>query len=299
VLPAPTEEGEYGSVFIKFVGSGQVVEPSVIEQLYDNNGTYNSGQLLVLKDGQAHNLMLSGRTLYTDGYWNTLCLPFGIDNFSGTPLDGFTVKELDTETAYGGHVTGIEGTTLYLNFKDATSIEAGKPYIVKKSGSAYIVNPVFYGVTVTTATKEIANPFRMSYEDPEFITIAVPTDVGFTGGKFCGSYDPVDFTANDKSILFLGAANTLYWPNAAMTLGAFRAYFQLADGVSASKLNLNFDSGEETGISEMRNEEGEMRNGNDEMSNGSAWFTLSGTRLSAQPTKPGLYIHGGRKVVIK
>ena len=37
----------------------------------------------------------------------------------------------------------------------------------------------------------------------------------------------------------------------------------------------------------------------DEMSNGSAWFTLSGTRLSAQPTKPGLYIHGGRKVVIK
>ena len=437
LLPAPSEEGEYGSVLIKFVSGNSAVEPATIELLFDDNGTYNSGQLLVLKDGQPHNLMLSGRTIYTDGKWNTLCLPFDIDNFSGTPLEGFTVKELDTETAYSGHVTGVEGTTLYLNFKDATRIEAGKPYIVKSnelavhrytatagtagiqevisydklidgntstvwnvafSGSAYcefhsyvpmlatsytettgsrtstatawtlqaklneedewttidtrgadgdalpskiyvtkeftiqnpgtykyfrfevtrisedsgfaladltlrghatVVNPVFYGVTVTTATKEIANPFRMSYEDPEFITIAVPTDVVFTDGKFCGTYDPVDFTANDKSILFLGAANTLYWPNAAMTLGACRAYFQLADGVSASKLNLNFDSGEETGISEMRNEEGEMRNGNDEMSNGSAWFTLSGTRLSAQPTKPGLYIHGGRKVVIK
>ena len=29
------------------------------------------------------------------------------------------------------------------------------------------------------------------------------------------------------------------------------------------------------------------------------WYTLSGTRLSAQPTQPGLYINNGRKVVIK
>jgi hypothetical protein len=29
------------------------------------------------------------------------------------------------------------------------------------------------------------------------------------------------------------------------------------------------------------------------------WYTLSGTRLNAQPTKPGLYINNGRKVVVK
>ena len=29
------------------------------------------------------------------------------------------------------------------------------------------------------------------------------------------------------------------------------------------------------------------------------WYTLSGTRLSAKPTNPGLYIHGNKKVVIK
>ncbi len=28
------------------------------------------------------------------------------------------------------------------------------------------------------------------------------------------------------------------------------------------------------------------------------WYTLSGTRLNAQPTQPGLYIHNGRKVVM-
>ena len=83
--------------------------------------------------------MLKGRTLYIDNKWNTLCLPFDLDDFNGTPLEGFTVKELDTENENGGHKTGCEYGTLYLNFKDATSIKAGKPYIVKKSVEADFV----------------------------------------------------------------------------------------------------------------------------------------------------------------
>ena len=243
VLPAPTEEGEYGSVLIKFVSSDSAVEPGAIELLYDDNGTYNSGQLLVLKDGHPHNLMLSGRTIHTDGKWNTLCLPFNIDDFSGTPLEGFTVKELDTETAYSGHVTGIDGETLYLNFKDASSIEAGKPYIVKKSGSADIVNPVFYNVTVTTATGEVTNPFRESYEDPEFITVAVPTDVVFTDGKFCGNYDPVRISGEDRSVLFLGAANNLHFANGE-TLGALRAFIKIDEAAQPTAYVIDFGNGE-------------------------------------------------------
>ena len=301
VLSVPTEEGEYGSVLIKFVSGNSAVEPGIIEQLFDNNGTYNSGQLLVLKDGQPHNLMLSGRTIYTDGDWNTLCLPFDIDNFNGTPLEGFTVKELDTETAYSGHVTGIEGSTLYLNFKDATRIEAGKPYIVKQSGLANLVNPVFTGVTVTTATAEAPNPFRVSYEDPEFITVAVPTDVAFTGGKFCGSYDPVSFTANDESILFLGAANKLHWPNADMTLNAFRAYFQLADGQSAREFVLDFGDHEiATGISTTDLTFATPHSDKSEnFTNSDTWFTIDGRKLQGKPTTKGLYIHNGHKVVMK
>ena len=30
-----------------------------------------------------------------------------------------------------------------------------------------------------------------------------------------------------------------------------------------------------------------------------AWYTLDGRKLDKQPTKPGLYIHVGRKVVVK
>ena len=243
LLPAPTEEGEYGSVLIQFASDGKTVEPPVIEQLFDDNGTYNSSQLLVLKDGQTHNLMLSGRTINTDGDWNTLCLPFDIDDFSGTPLEGFTVKELDTETASDGHVTDIDGTTLYLNFKDATRIEAGKPYIVKKTMAANIVNPVFYDVTVTTATGQVANPYRDSYEDPEFITVAVPTDVAFTSGKFCGNYDPVSISGENKSILFLGAEKNLHFANDE-TLGALRAFVEIDEAAQPTAYVIDFGNGE-------------------------------------------------------
>jgi hypothetical protein len=36
------------------------------------------------------------------------------------------------------------------------------------------------------------------------------------------------------------------------------------------------------------------------MVNGSdAWYTLDGRRLDGQPTAKGLYIHGGKKVIVK
>ena len=76
---------------------------------------------------------LAERTFMADGRWTTLCLPFSLPSLVGTPLEDFTVKELDTSTAVDGHTTGLKDGTLYLNFKDATGIEAGKPYIVKKA----------------------------------------------------------------------------------------------------------------------------------------------------------------------
>ena len=83
--------------------------------------------------GKTCDVTLKGRTFHTDGYWNTLCLPFDVKDLTGTPLEGFTVKRLDTESEHG-----FNNGKLYLNFKDASGeesspvIEAGQPYIVKK-----------------------------------------------------------------------------------------------------------------------------------------------------------------------
>ena len=80
--------------------------------------------------GEPCNIRLGGRTLYRDGDWNTLTVPFNMSNFDGTPLEGATVKTLSS--------TAFSNGTLTLNFEDVTSIEAGKPYIVKWDDGANV-----------------------------------------------------------------------------------------------------------------------------------------------------------------
>ena len=70
------------------------------------------------------NIKLNARSLYLDGYYNTLCLSFSLYILMGTPSKGFTMKVLDTESSKDGHKTSFDSGTLYLNFKDATSIMA-------------------------------------------------------------------------------------------------------------------------------------------------------------------------------
>lgn len=110
---------------------------------------------------------------------------------------------------------------------------------------------------------------------------------------FIGTFNPVSIgKEGDNTMLYLGAANKLYWPNAEMTIGCQRAYFQL-NGLTAgdpalSRIVLNFgDSDETTGIMTT----------NDTTSDG-AWYDLQGRRLNGQPTQGGIYIHHGRKTVI-
>ena len=219
---------------------------------------------------------LKGRTLYKDGDWNTLCLPFSIDNFSGTPLEGATVKTLT-----GASFNSSDGT-LTLNFTENTETEivAGTPYIVKWGSGDDIENPMFSGVTI-------------SDNAPTPIT---PTGSDGDGSvTFKGVFNPVTIggEGGDDTKLYLGAGNKLYWPSGAMSINAFRAYFQLNNiqPNEARAFVLNFDGGEQTGIT--TTDYTNFTNSND------AWYDLSGRKLSGKPTKKGLYINNGRKVVIK
>ena len=75
-------------------------------------------------NGYFADVALQDRKLYRDESWNTLCLPFNLDNLAGTPLQGAIVKTLES--------TDFTDGTLTMNFtEDVTAIEAGKPYIVK------------------------------------------------------------------------------------------------------------------------------------------------------------------------
>ena len=281
---------------------GELVQDYGMLQVYDNgilyDGTYyvapanvsladnaDNSTTISENNGNFANVTLSGRTLYKDGAWNTLCLPFSVDNFTGTPLEDATVKTLAS--------TGFSGGTLTMNFTDdVTSIEAGKPYIVKWANGTDIVNPVFNGVTISDAP---ANA-ETDYVD------------------FVGTYSPVSISSEgDNKKLFLSSNNALYYPNAAMTIGSQRAYFQLKQGLTAGEPSdsnqgsvrafvLNFFD-EQSGEAERGDGDNATEilttNFTNSTNSDNAWYSLDGRKLSGKPTQRGIYINNDKRVVIK
>ena len=252
-------------------------------------------------NGSKFDVTLKNRKLIMDGKWNTLCLPFSLTSLTGTPLDGATIMELDKDGNYkkvndvwakaddGTKKTGFDANsgTLYLFFETATSIVAGKPYIIKwDNASGTINNPTFSNVTISDTTIDVPS-------QDEYVT-------------FQGGYNVKPITGVDQSILFLGSGNNVYYPNAAMNINAFRAYFQLNKGLTAGE-PYSPESGTGNGgvrsfaLSFGDNETSSIENVQCSMFNvqSEVWYTLDGRRLDGKPTARGIYVNSGRKVVVK
>ena len=243
----------------------------------------DNAMVIAGSDGRLADVTLQGRTLYKDGSWNTLCLPFALNATQ-------TAEMLDNpEALMTLKSTSFEGGTLTLTFEAATAIEAGKPYIVKWSrandytdvNAHNLYAPTFPCVPISQATASI----KTQYVD------------------FVGSYSPVSLAAGDGTVLYLGADNKLYYPSSAVTIGSCRAYFELkgdltagepvsTEGQNIKSFVLNFGE-ESTGIEEV-NGYGLWVNGY-----GAGWCTLDGRRLGSKPSSSGIYIFEGRKVLIK
>ena len=240
-------------------------------------------------NGGVAEVTLSGRTLYKDGAWNTLCLPFSLSAeqiAANTDFAGATLMTMDVTKKNG---FDVEDGTLYLWFKTATTIEAGVPYLVKWEKAADyegneanydISNPVFEGVTISNSTAQAVESSTEGLETVQMV----------------GTYSPVSVTANDKSILFLGDANTLYYSTVDRQIRSCRAYFTVPyiNGHAEAKARafaLSFDGEETTGILEVS---ANYNGVTDE-----AWYSLDGVRLSGKPTQRGMYINKGKKILVK
>ena len=229
----------------------------------------NVSDILSANAGRTLDVTLKGRTLYRDGSCNTLCLPFSLTTIGKTPLVGSTVKTLSQTSFSEGTLSLDFGTRSY-------EVEAGKPYVVKwDDEDTDIVEPVFANVTISGDA---------------------PGNVSSNAVTFQSIYDPVTFEGEDRSVLYMGADNTLYYPSASMTIKGFRAYFVLdglvcGDPASTGNINnfvLNFDD-ETTGIS-LTSHPSSLT---------SDYFTIDGQKLNGNPVKKGVYIHNGKKIVVK
>ena len=202
------------------------------------------------------------RTL-ASGSYNTLALPFNITvaDFKTKIGDAEAeVKELNSSS--------VDGSTLTMKFTDATTIEAGKPYLVKLSGGESITLGAFDGVTM-----------------PE--TVEGQT-VSKEGVDFIGTVKKTTLPDDKEKILFLATGNTLKNPSAnGQNLKGFRAYFQLTDANPARSIRLFFDD-KPTGIKTVSDVKGKISYG---------WYDLEGRRINGEPTQKGVYIVNGKKII--
>ena len=304
VISGTVSESDWGKLdgktLIPYIESTFAADGTAI--LYDNDAGLpddhrNANRIATLADSNTHDIMLLGRTLYKDGKWNTLCLPFDV-TIANSPLagDGVDVRTLDNTDFTGGKLT--------LNFTQAgavTTLEAGKPYIIKWNkpdgyddapGDFDITVPVFEGVTVQDGTTDVTTDYV------DFIGILSPTVLYEDG--------------TEKTNLYMGAANKLYYPTVeGFKLNACRGYFKLKGVVVNGNGN---DNGNENAIRSFDINFGEETTGVALMDNGKliidneagAWYSVDGRKLSVSSDSSapsvlpkGVYIHNGRKVVIK
>ena len=263
-------EGEQTIATTENIGGKKIVPAMVL----DDQGGTNTTELETY-DGKQTAVALNGRTIYLDGKWNTLCLPFDYD-----------ISELRNVEARTLTAASIEGTTLKLNFGDAVDeVKAGVPYIIKcakeenyvNNATWNLVNPIFEDVTVKNELNNCV------------------FGTGNNQVSFIGSYSSHTFADTDNNILLMGGENKLYYAAADTSIGACRAYFKIGDGTQAPRIdgfNISFDGdnstlGVTTPLSDRRGAGGE------------AWYSLDGRKLSGKPAQKGVYINNGKKIVIK
>ena len=245
-----------------------------IVRLSDNN---DNSAILTSYNGQERTVELSGRTLYKDGAWNTLCLPFDL-TLSGSVLegDGVVAKVLN------GTSTSLDDTGLLsLVFNPApATILAGTPFIIKWDNTGgHLTNVRFCDVTLNNAAPT-----------------AVTFDNAFgASGQFVGTYSPFSIDAgNIDKIVLLSGDNTLGYSKSNRTLRSCRAHFMIPTSSSIRAMmdfDIDFDGGESTRITNM--------DSTDETDGNDGWWTLTGVKLDGKPTRRGIYLHNGRKEAVQ
>lgn len=199
------------------------------------------------------------RTLSPE-YWNTFCVPFSIS--------AEVIKEMFGEGTQVCTFGSMEGTVM--NFAHSTSIEAGKPYIVKPTKE--VVNPSFTGVNIeATAAKQ----------------------VGANGYFMQGIYSVKTDLTTDGTNLFLGDGNKFYKPLGTTTakMKGMRAYFIVPQGTNFAALRANID-GATTAIDEFATVV--------EQPTDNRIYNLQGQFVGTSfEGLHGVYVQNGKKVLVK
>lgn len=199
------------------------------------------------------------RTLSPE-HWNTFCVPFTIS------ADVIEEKfGAGTQVCTFGSMNGN-----VMNFAHSTTIEAGKPYIVKPTKE--VVNPSFTGVNIEAVAAK---------------------QVGADGYFMQGIYSVKTDLTTDGTNLFLGDGNKFYKPSGTTTakMKGMRAFFIVPQGTNLAALRANID-GATTAIDELTTVV--------EQPTDNRIYNLQGQFVGTSfEGLHGVYVQNGKKVLVK
>ena len=143
----------------------------------------------------------------TSSQYNTFCLPFNLNNAQLEAIFGvgYDLEQFDH--------SNFDGETLELAFVRRYELTEGQPYLIKPSVD--VVNPYFEGVTIYDG-----NPGSDEFDAHIY---------------FYGTFGPTSLEGGNKNLLFLGANDELFWPEATGNIKGFRAYFEVQAGSPARR----------------------------------------------------------------
>ncbi len=159
----------------------------------------------------------------------------------------------------------VSGTTL--NFTEVTSPQAQTPYLVVASSDASVGTSA---ATVVNFSAEVQNPEAV--DGYQFKGTLRGLDHDASEGKYI-------LQSNNKWGIVLAEKTSVYIP-------PFRAYIESTSDARSLDSNLNDGT---TGVDTIRTIDAD---GTEQ------WFDLSGRHID-KPTKKGLYIHNGKKEIVK
>lgn len=236
------------------------------------------------KDGEgSRQFTLTGRRfIVSDKTWNTVCLPFSISesamqkNAAHLFCDAI-VMELDPAE------TSIDNGVLRLTFKQAKSITAGKPYLIKVVNHLYSPNT---SPTFDNGYISVVEPEAVTSNDGAVTFVGQFDPFVVSDGRNDDDYNPTPDNINN--IVMLGSNNTLGYSKNPRTLHTFRCHFYVSTGVNKARdFELNFDDSEVTSVTD-KEVVVEFKLDN--------WYTLDGRKLNGEPTEKGIYIYKGKKI---
>lgn len=195
----------------------------------------------------------------TPAQWNTFCVPFTIS--ADVIAEKFGAgTQVRTFGSMNGNV---------MNFVASTTIEAGKPYIVKPANT--VVNPTFTGVNIVESD---------------------PVKSGENGFFMQGTYGAKTDLLDDGTNLFLGEGNKFYKPAKGSTkMKGMRAFFIVPQGTNLAALRANID-GATTAIDELTTVV--------EQPTDNRIYNLQGQFVGTSfEGLHGVYVQNGKKVLVK